>query len=114
MRNNISLARDGKEAPMMSGDINVLKEKPVWPAGLVAKPAKETLEWVLVHAGARPKDRDEVDKRIVRDVRNREGRFIDSQEEVGGYPHVAPVHRKVDVPATNVEAWLAKLAADLE
>lgn len=111
---NISLARDGKPAPMMSGEINLLKDKPVWPAGLVAKPANDTVEWVLAHAGARPQDRDEVDKRIVRDVRNRQGRFIDSQEEVGGYPKVAPVRRALDVPKTNVEAWLAKLAAGLE
>jgi hypothetical protein len=70
--------------------------------------------WVIAHSGARPKDRDDVDKRIVRDFEQRRGRFIDSQEEVGGYPKVAQVLRKLDVPKQNVEAWLAKLAAELE
>jgi hypothetical protein len=114
LEDNISLDRDGKPAPMTAGEINLLKEKPVWPAGLVAMPAKDTVAWVMVHAGARPKDRDEVDQRIVRDFEQRRGHFIDSQEEVGGYPKVAPVRRKLEVPKQNVEAWLAKLAAGLE
>lgn len=111
---NISLDRSGKPAPMMSGDIRVLKEKPVWPAGLSPRPAKDTVAWVTAHAGARPKDRDDVDKRIVRDFEARQGRLIDSQQDVGGYPKVAPVHRALQVPQTDVQGWLAKLAAELE
>jgi hypothetical protein len=114
LEDNISLDRDGKPAPMTAGEINLLKQKPVWPAGLVAMPAKDTVAWVIAHGGARPKDRDEVDKRIVRDFEQRHGHFIDSQEEVGGYPKVAPVRRNLDVPKQNVEAWLAKLAVELE
>ncbi len=44
------------------------------------------MEHVLANAGARPQDRDEIDRRIVREVRERTGRIIDSQEQVGGYP----------------------------
>src|SRR3954469_25438368 len=95
---NISLDRSGQPAPMMAGEIRVLKEKPVWPSGLSPRPAKDTVAWVTAHAGARPKDRDAVDKRIVRDFEARQGRIIDSQQEVGGYPKVAPVHRALQVP----------------
>jgi hypothetical protein len=114
LEDNLSLDRDGKPAPMIAGEINLLPDKPVWPAGLKAMPAKDTVAWVIAHAGARPKDRDEVDKRIVRDFERREGRFIDSQDEVGGYPQVKPVRRVLNIPRQNVEAWLAKLAAELE
>jgi hypothetical protein len=62
---------------------------------------------VLKHAGARPWDRDEVDARIVQQVRDGQGRIIDSQEQVGGYPRPAPTERKLDVPAAGIDAWLA-------
>ncbi|HEY1336299.1 MAG TPA: hypothetical protein VGF59_02255 [Bryobacteraceae bacterium] len=114
LEDNLSLTRDGKPAPMTSGEIKLLQEKPVWPAGLKPMPAKDTVAWVTTHAGARPKDRDAVDKRIVRDFEQRQGRLIDSQEEVGGYPKMEPVRRALDIPRQNVEAWLAKLATELE
>jgi hypothetical protein len=81
-------------APVMTaGEVNVLAEKPVWPDGLVALPASKVIEHVLANAGARPDDRDEVDRRIVREFRERKGRIIDSQEQVGGYPKPAAVRR---------------------
>ncbi|MCZ6597072.1 MAG: pectate lyase, partial [Planctomycetota bacterium] len=64
-----------------------------WPDHLVPRPASETLEWVLREAGARPWDRDATDKRIVRNVRVGEGRIIDSEEQVGGYPRPSPTRR---------------------
>ncbi|WBY09359.1 hypothetical protein PIB19_08635 [Sphingomonas sp. 7/4-4] len=41
---------------------------------------------MLAEAGARPWDRDAVDKRIVAEVRSGKGRVIDDEREVGGYP----------------------------
>jgi hypothetical protein len=67
----------------------------------------------IKHAGARPNDRDEIDRRIIREFQQRLGHFIDSQDEVGGYPKVAPVKRGFEIPA-DVESWLAKLAAEVE
>jgi hypothetical protein len=40
--------------------------------------------------------------------------LIDSQEGVGGDPEAKPVRRALDIPKQNVEAWLARLAAELE
>jgi hypothetical protein len=73
--------------------------KPVW-SGLTSPERAVSLEsYLLSAAGARPKDRDVVDMRIVNEVRTRTGKVIDSQREVGGWP-VLPVNtRTFPVPA---------------
>jgi hypothetical protein len=48
--------------------------------------ANNVVGLVLASAGMRPLDRDPVDARIVAEVRNRTGKIIDSEQEVGGYP----------------------------
>ncbi|AQR75589.1 hypothetical protein BXU08_00610 [Sphingomonas sp. LM7] len=63
-----------------------LPRAPFWPAGFAARPAREVEAWVLAEAGARPWDRDAIDKRIVAEVRSGKGRVIDDEREVGGYP----------------------------
>ncbi|MFM8337062.1 MAG: pectate lyase, partial [Opitutaceae bacterium] len=70
-------------------------------AGLRARPASATEEEVLREAGARPWDRDEIDQRIVREVRERSARVIDSEQQVGGYPPVKPATRL----AFNLAEW---------
>ncbi|NUN97358.1 MAG: pectate lyase [Candidatus Omnitrophica bacterium] len=49
--------------------------------------ALEAYEQVLERAGA-AHPRDSVDKRLIEDIRNRKGRLIDSQDEVGGWPEL--------------------------
>ncbi|MHC4248698.1 MAG: pectate lyase family protein [Planctomycetota bacterium] len=117
LEDNLAFDRSGREVPIRTRDVTVLDEKPSWPEGLVALPAIEVADHVLKHAGARPRERDEVDSRIVREFRERKGRIIDSQDEVDGYPKHELTRRRLDVPARwtpAFEAWLAKLAADLE
>jgi len=63
-----------------------LARPPFWPAGFKPRPARDVEAWVLAEAGARPWDRDAVDKRIVAEVRSGGGRVIDDEREVGGYP----------------------------
>ncbi len=43
---------------------------------------------VLAKAGARPATRDAVDLRVVRQVKERTGRIINSHEDVGGFPQL--------------------------
>ena len=61
--------------------------------------AMEAAELVLAGAGASLR-RDAVDRRVVDDVRNRRGRLINSQDQVGGWPMLrstpAPVDRDRD------------------
>lgn len=59
--------------------------------------AREALERVLEGAGATLPKRDAVDARVVREVRERTGRVIDSQAEVGGWPE----YKGGDVPADH-------------
>lgn len=96
---NRVLATDGKELPPRIDFLGVdgkptdskpdgvaMKDKaPLWPEGLKAKPAAETADWVLADAGARPWDRDAVDKRLVGEARTGGGKIIDSEREAGGY-----------------------------
>jgi pectate lyase len=87
-------------------------------------PAEQAFDHVLDHSGARPRDRDAVDERIVNDVRNGTGHIINSQDEVGGWPVLAENHRTLDLPSnpnsvgadgyTNLEAWLDTYAKEIE
>jgi len=114
LEDNIALDAGGRPVAHTSGAIRLLDEKPFWPEGFKALPASEVVEYVLRNAGARPKDRDAVDLRLIREFRERKGRIIDSQEEVGGYPRAEPTHRPLDVPKGNLAAWLARFAAEVE
>jgi hypothetical protein len=51
------------------------------------QPAGKAYELVLNNSGSSLK-RDAVDKRLVSNIRNRTGKLIDSQEEVGGWPEL--------------------------
>ena len=114
MEDNTAFDQDGNPARIVAGKIVALAEKPVWPAGLEALPATKTMEYVLQHAGARPRDRDAVDQRIVHEFRNRTGRVIDSQDDVGGYPNPAMTTHTLNMPESNRGAWLKEHAAALE
>ena len=116
LEDNIALDPAGKPVAMTAGAVNLLPQKPSWPEGFVARPAKDAVEFVVRHAGARPLDRDAVDQRILSDFAARKGRFIDSQEEIGGYPKSAMTQRKLTIPASaqEVAVWLAKFASELE
>jgi hypothetical protein len=100
---------------------------PVWNTGLVARPTAGSAVYtrVLSHAGARPTDRDSVDKRIVSNVRNRTGQVINCvasngttrcSKNAGGWPTLAQNRRTLTLPAnhasiasngySNLENWL--------
>jgi hypothetical protein len=51
------------------------------------EPAEAAFKRVLAEAGATLPKRDAADTRIVSDVRNRTGKIIHSQEDVGGWPN---------------------------
>jgi pectate lyase len=78
---------------------NILLKTPVPAVTLPAQTAEEAYEAVLMMAGASYK-RDTMDSRIMNEVRNRTGRFVDVQ---GGYPHGTPYEQ-------TVTAWPALLS----
>jgi len=100
---------------------------PVWNTGLVARPTANNAVYnrVLSFAGARPSDRDSVDRRIVSSVRNRNGRIVNCvaangttrcNANAGGWPTYAQNRRTLSLPAnqasiasngySNLENWL--------
>ncbi len=57
-----------------------VRTPPLWLDGLKVLPASQTLDYVLTHAGARPADRDEVDRRVIDEVANRTGTIVNCVE----------------------------------
>lgn len=41
-------------------------------------------------------------------------KYNDSQDEVSGYPKVAPSRRALEIPAGDIEAWLAEMVQRVE
>lgn len=98
---------------------------PVMLSPLTIRNTNTVESWVLAGAGARPADRDSVDKRIVTEVVQRTGRIIDSQKQVGGWPEPLKTVRPFLFPAnpngdddgdgyTNIEEILHRMAAEVE
>jgi hypothetical protein len=87
-------------------------------------PALDVPDYVLSNAGARPADRDSVDKRIVDNAKNLTGGLIQSQNDVGGWPKLAKNFRTLDVPDncnkvqpsgyTILEEWLHGFSRTVE
>ena len=58
---------------------------------------------MLAEAGARRWDKDPVDERLLREVKARTGRIIDSETEVGGYPVLTATRAAFDEKAWDLE-----------
>lgn len=68
--------------------------------------ARDAFEQVLAKVGASRPARDVVDARLIRQVRERTGRLIDSQTEVGGWPELRPGPLPVDSDEDGLpDAW---------
>ncbi|MBW3634976.1 MAG: alpha/beta hydrolase fold domain-containing protein [Armatimonadetes bacterium] len=90
---------DGKKA------VELLSQPIAMPA-VTTTSARVALEQVLAGAGATLPQRDSVDARIVSDVRNKTGRLIDSQNEVGGWPNLETAPAPEDTDGDGMpDAW---------
>ncbi len=100
-------------------------EPPDMPEGLQLRPAAQVRDWLLATAGARPADRDPVDRRIIAETRARRGGIKRTLEDVGGWVDLPATRRNLTVPPrpngdddgdgyTNLEEWLHGFAADVE
>ena len=88
---------------------------------------------MLAKAGARPADRDSVDKRIIQQVKDRTGQIVNCvsadgsarcAKNAGGWPTLATNRRALVLPSnpngvtasgyTNLEVWLHKMSATVE
>lgn len=117
LSDNRLLSRTAKQVQEVNFTIiTKLDQPPLWPAGLIPKPADESLYNVLKTVGARAKERDSIDSRIIKDVINGTGSLIDSQTQAGGYPNYPAAYRSLKVPKDKEarRAWLDGLAAALD
>lgn len=116
LEDNLAYYMDGTECPITDGNITVLEEKPSWIEGLEVIPAENVPMHVLSNAGARPKDRDSVDKRLVNEFLTNSGHQINSQEEVGGYPEAETTYRALELPGQgqSIESWLVKYTNEVQ
>ena len=111
---NIAFDKNRQPVPITVRGVNILPEKLFWPARFKALDAKDVVQYMIKHAGARPKDRDEVDKRIISDFLNNKGKIINSQEDVGGYPVIKMTSRKIRIPDEGIENWLEKFSREVD
>jgi hypothetical protein len=92
MTDNIAKLATGEDAVLIGGasaaNAMTVDSAPLWPEGFVAAPAADVKESIRLNVGARPWDRDPVDTRIIEQALAGEGRIIDSEADVGGYPVV--------------------------
>ncbi len=104
MEDNLAVDRYGEPLPQTgrysSNNVGwrMLKTRPPLPFGVKPMPAIDVQDHVLANAGARPWDRDDIDRRILENAIEGRGKHIDSETEVGGYPKHAET-RQAFVPA---------------
>ena len=108
---------------------------PVWNSGLTAQKTANSAVYnrVLTYSGARPNDRDSVDNRIVKSVRDRTGGIINCvvydgsgrcSHNAGGWPYYGQHTRRLTLPSnpssvasngyTNLENWLHTMDSSLQ
>jgi hypothetical protein len=81
------------------------KPNPV-PHSPVIEPAEKAYEAVLAQCGATLPKRDALDQRIINDVKNGTGRFINTPSEVGGLPEFQEATAPVDTDHDGMpDAW---------
>jgi pectate lyase len=99
---------EGGTAPTTYRSMTPFASSPIAP-----DKASAALELVLAGAGATLPERDAVDQRLVREVREGGGAIIDSPEEVGGYPTLAMGSAEADLDGDGIpDEWEAELGLD--
>lgn len=95
-------------------NIQEYKQTIPFEAGTVnTEDAQLALRQVLENGGATLPKRDAVDLRIVDNVRNRTGRIIKSQEDVGGWPELKSLTAQVDSDKDGMpDSWETKNGLD--
>ncbi len=104
-RDNITLRQAGQDIRIIGTNNEKGRRAdtpPLWPDAIEVMPAADVKEYVLKNAGARPWDRNAIDKRIIREVREGTGRIINGEQEVGGYPTMKETRSRFDPEEWNL------------
>ncbi len=73
------------------------------PPGVVPLGSADVQDAVIRDVGARPWNRDEIDRRVVANVIEGRGAIIDHEDEVGGYPTHAETRQAFDPAAWDLD-----------
>jgi lysophospholipase L1-like esterase len=101
---NIAVDSQGRPVPptgrYTTGPAQLLMPAtPYLPPRLQALPAAQLEDRLLAIAGARPWDRDAIDRQLISDVAEARTRHVDSEAASSGYPQHAPTRRAFDPAA---------------
>jgi len=102
MKDAWKIIASGAEAEVAS----YRSQQPLPAPPVMTQPAAQTVETVLAHVGCTQPVRDVVDARIVAEARAGAGCFVDSQEDVGGWPRYASKEPPTDSDHDGMpDAW---------
>lgn len=115
LRANAAIDATGRAMKQSDEKVALMTEAPPWAPAFRESSPWTTISGVLRGAGSRPARRDAIDARIVASVIRGDGRIIDSQAAVGGYPVREPTRRVLEVPTTSDarRSWLDSLSSEL-
>lgn len=109
LHDNLAFRRDGTPAAPLGRYRGEGAQVLPWPAGtpplpprLVALPAAELEATLPALVGARPWDRDAIDRRVLQAMAAGQGRIIDDESEVGGLPERPATRRAFDAAAWDL------------
>ena len=105
---NLAFDRAGNPVRLTSGAYTSRDSPPTWPPGLQSIPANKVKEYVLANAGARPWDRDAVDRRSIQQVSDATGKIPDSEQEAGGYPNPPQARHEFDASQWDLSTMTSR------
>lgn len=96
-----------------------------WPYAFVPQATELVMGCLLGNVGARPRERDAVENRLINQLITNTGRLIDSQEQVGGFPEYVSNYHSFNVGSnphgdddndgySNIEEDLLSYATNIE
>ncbi|MDA3879266.1 MAG: T9SS type A sorting domain-containing protein [Prolixibacteraceae bacterium] len=83
--------------------------KSAWNENISVRSATDVQQYVVENAGVQPWSRDEIDTRIVNEMLAGEGKIIDSEAEVGGFPTHEEVYCAFNENEWNLDYMLKYL-----
>lgn len=92
---NLLLYPEGRRASLLGGNLPLFQRvasPPAFPPQLPLLKARDVVDYLRRNVGAQPWDRDAIDARIVAQAISGNGRIIDHEDQVEGYPAFEPSH----------------------
>jgi pectate lyase len=102
IKDNVLYTPDGSPGEVLSissnfeGKIIEMESPSIWHESIEVLPVDDVEEYIVINVGARPWDRDPIDKRIINEAITGTGAIIDSENDREGYPKHEPTYKTFD------------------